>query len=136
MNDTYVFPNGERLPLAATKFDISTAVRHSWDMDKQEHGARLKAAIARRRLSREDVAEAASVKPRTVTNWTSGVTMPSDVERVLLRELLGDYDNPGDPVEVAVRGSRLTEDRQYTVLGVYKRELREQDEADERRRTG
>jgi len=53
---------------------------------------------------------------------------------VMLRNLLGDYDNPGDPVEVAIRSSRLTEDRQYAVLGVYKRQLREQDEETEGRR--
>lgn len=103
-------------------------------MDKAEHGSRLKAAIAGKRLGREVVADWVGVKARTVTNWTSGATMPSDRERVMLRNLLGDYDNPGDPVEVAIRSSRLTEDRQYAVLGVYKRQLREQDEETEGRR--
>lgn len=109
-----------------------------WAMNKQEHGSRLKAAIARRGLDRDDVVAAIDGvrSARTVTNWTSGATMPSEAQRVQLRELLGDYDNPGDPVEVAVKASRLTEDRQYNVLGVYKRELREQDEAEERRRSG
>lgn len=103
-------------------------------MEKVEHGLRLKAAMARKRLGREAIADATRVKPRTVTNWTSGATMPSDTERAALRRLLGDYDDPGDPVEIAVRGSRLTEDRQYVVLGVYKRELRQQDEETEGRR--
>ena len=90
--------------------------------------------MAQHQRSRTAIADMAGVNPRTVTNWTSGRTMPSEQERVLLRRVLGNYDDPGDPVEAAVRGSRLTDDRQYVVLGVYKRELREQDEADERRR--
>jgi transcriptional regulator with XRE-family HTH domain len=97
-------------------------------MDKQEHGRRLKAAMSLKGLGREAVADAAGVSARTVTNWTRGATMPSEAER----RLLGDYDVGGDPVEVAVRASRLTEDRQYVVLGTYKRQLREQDEEAER----
>ena len=97
-------------------------------MDKVQHGLRLKAAMAGRRLSREQVADATGVKPRTVTNWTSGATMPDDRDREALRRLLGDYDNPGDPVEVAVRGSELHEWRQDAVLSTYKRHLHEQRE--------
>lgn len=95
-------------------------------MDKTEHGLRLKAAMSRRALDRSTVADAAGVKPRTVTNWTSGTTMPSEAERHILRRLLGDYDNPGDPVEVAVRASELHEWRQDAVLSTYKRNLHEQ----------
>ena len=103
-------------------------------MEKEEHGRRLRSAMASRGLDRQAVADATGVKVRTVTNWTTARTMPSDGDLVKLRRLLGDYDEPGDPVEIAVKSSRLTEDRQYVVLGVYKRELREQDEAEERRR--
>ncbi len=95
-------------------------------MDKQQHGLRLKAAMAARRLSRDVIADATGHKPRTVTNWTSGATMPSEQERIILRKLLGDYDNPGDPVEVAVRQSELHEWRQDAVLSTYKRNLHEQ----------
>lgn len=102
-------------------------------MDKQQHGAALRTAMARAGFDRQVVADAAGVKVRTVTNWTTGNTMPSPKERAALEGLLGEYAKPGDPVEVAVRASRLTEDRQYVVLGVYKRELREQDESDQRR---
>lgn len=98
-------------------------------MNKGEHGRRLARAIGARRLSRDTVADAAGVKPRTVTNWTSGATMPSERERDALHQLLGDYDAEGDPVEIAVRASVLTEDRQDTVVGFYKRHLREQREA-------
>lgn len=104
-------------------------------MNKQEHGLRLKGAMSLRGMSRDAVADLAGVKPRTVTNWTSGATMPSEGEKALLRAALGAYDAPGDPVEAAVKASRLTEDRQYVVLGTYKRELREQDESQERRGT-
>lgn len=96
-------------------------------MDKAEHGKRLTRAMAGR--SRQVIADWADVKPRTVTNWTSGKTMPSEGERAALRKLLGPYDAEGDPVEIAVRSSELTEDRQDTVLGFYKRHLREQREA-------
>ena len=97
-------------------------------MDKIEHGRRLKAAMAAKGKGRVDVADWALVKVRTVTNWTSGETMPSDKERAALRRLLGDYDNPGDPVEIAVRGSELIEWRQDAVLSTYKRNLHEQRE--------
>lgn len=101
-------------------------------MDKQEHGRRLKSAMSLKGLGREAIADQAGVTVRTVTNWTRGETMPSELERAKVRELVGNYDSAGDPVEAAVRGSRLTEDRQYVVLGVYKRELRQQDEERER----
>lgn len=104
-------------------------------MDKQEHGSRLKAAMSLHRLGREAIADKAGVTARTVTNWTRGETMPSELERSLIRELVGNYDAEGDPVEAAVRASRLTEDRQYVVLGTYKRQLREQDDEAERGRT-
>lgn len=97
-------------------------------MDKQEHGLRLKGAMSLKGLGREAIADKAGVTVRTVTNWTRGDTMPSELERAKIRELLGNYDAAGDPVEAAVRGSDLTEDRQYVVLGTYKRLLREQDE--------
>lgn len=95
-------------------------------MDKQTHGLRLKAAMASKRLSREDVALAAGVTVRTVTNWTSGETKPSDRERESLRRLLGEYDSPGDPVIVAIGQSELVEWRQDAVKSTYRRHLSEQ----------
>lgn len=95
-------------------------------MDKQQHGLRLKAAMAAQGKDRSVVADAVGVKVRTVTNWTSGATMPSDREREALRRLLGRYDDMGDPVEVAVRQSELHEWRQDAVLSTYKRNLHEQ----------
>lgn len=104
-------------------------------MDKQEHGPRLKAAMSLKGLGREAIADKAEVTVRTVTNWTRGETMPTELERAKIRELLGPYDIGGDPVEAAVRSSRLTEDRQYGVIGYYKRQLREQDDEAERGRS-
>jgi transcriptional regulator with XRE-family HTH domain len=104
-------------------------------MEKAEHGRRLRSVMGSRGVDRKVVADATGVNTRTVTNWTTGKTMPSPTEREALRRLFPDYDTPGDPVEVAVRGSELTEDRQDTVLGFYKRHLREQRE-DANRRAG
>lgn len=98
-------------------------------MDKAEHGVRLKTAMASRGKGRDDVALFAGVHARTVTNWTSGVTLPSDSQRAALRRLFPGYDDPGDPVEVAIMSStKLTEDRRYALVGTYKRLLREQEE--------
>lgn len=97
-------------------------------MDKAEHGLRLKAAMASKGMDRRDVRDVVGVEVRTVTNWTTGQTMPGDTERAALRKLFPGYDDPGDAVEIAVRGSALTEDRQYVVIATYKRLLREQSE--------
>ena len=95
-------------------------------MDKREHGLRLKAAMAAKGLDRLAVADATGVKPRTITNWTSGTTSPDGADRERLRRILGPYDSPGDAVETAVRTSELTEWRQDAVLSFYKRNLHEQ----------
>lgn len=96
-------------------------------MEKAEHGERLKVAMARRGFGRKDVAAAANVGVRTVTNWTAGETLPPPREREVLRKIFVGYDDPGDPIEVAVMSStELTEDRKHTLIGYYKRLLREQ----------
>lgn len=97
-------------------------------MEKAEHGARLRTAMAAAPMERGVVADAVGVNIRTVTNWTTGKTMPSDRERHLLRQLFPGYDAPGDPVEIAIMNSELTEDRRYALVGTYKRLLREQSE--------
>lgn len=95
-------------------------------MDKAAHGLALKRAMASRGLDRQTVADAAGVQVRTVTNWTTGATMPSLTERMALERLFGDYAAGGDPVEVAIRASTLDEWRQDAVLSFYKRNLHEQ----------
>lgn len=97
-------------------------------MDKAEHAARLRTAMAERRLSRTTVADAVEVKVRTVTNWTTGETLPAEQDRIKLRNLLGPYDQTGDPVEVAIRRSGLSEWRQDILIGTYKKHLYEQGE--------
>lgn len=97
-----------------------------WRMDKQEHGARLERAMSEGDKTRGDVADVVGVSVRTVTNWTSGKTLPTGRERASLRKLFPGYDAPGDQVERAVRESRLTEWRQDSLIGEYKRHLHEQ----------
>lgn len=97
-------------------------------MDKQEHGSRLAAAMAGKGSDRQVVADATGRDVRTVTNWTRGKTLPSAIERGVLRKLFPGYDDPGDPVEVAIMHSELTEDRRYALLATYKRLMREQSE--------
>lgn len=97
-------------------------------MDKAEHGRRLRTAMAARGLERKGVSLAVGVNERTVTNWTTGKTLPDDSDRAALRQLFPGYDDPGDPVEVAIMSSGLTEDRRYALVGTYKRLLREQAE--------
>lgn len=86
----------------------------------------LKTAMSVKGIDRQAVADAAGVNARTVTNWTSGATMPSAREREVLHRILGEYDRGGDPVEAAIRNSELTEWRQAAVLSEYQRHLYEQ----------
>lgn len=95
-------------------------------MDKAEHGAKLRAAMAARGFDRAVVADAVGVNVRTVTNWTTGATMPPDKDRVALVKLFGDYATEGDEVEVAVRSSELHQWRQNAVIAEYQRHLFEQ----------
>lgn len=98
-------------------------------------GERLAAARKRAGFKTQDaLGEEIGVGGRTIRNYETGKTRPdAGTLEKLVREL-GDFTIEGDPVEMAVRASRLTEDRQYVVIATYKREQREQDEAEERRR--
>lgn len=95
-------------------------------MTKEEHAAKLRAAMSVLGLDRRAVSDATGRNVRTVTNWTTAATMPSEAERASLRQLLGPYDEAGDAVELAIRASGLTYDRQLAVLSLYERLLREQ----------
>lgn len=97
-------------------------------MNKQEHGQALKRAMGVYDVGRQSLALSLDVSPRTVTNWTTGSTMPSERERAAIRKLLPGYDAEGDPVEKAIRRSELIDWRQDAVLSVYKRNLHEQRE--------
>lgn len=103
-------------------------------MTETDYGKRLQAARkAAGYRTQEAFGDLLGVTSRTVRYWEAG-TYPVPLEyRDKITELLGGgVFAEGDPVEVAVRSSRLTEDRQYVVLGTYKRQLREQDEEAER----
>lgn len=97
-------------------------------MDKAEHAARLRNAIETGRHDRQTVADHVGRSYRTVGNWISPTspTMPTAAERSLLRELLGPYDTPGDPVEVALEHSELNDWRRDAVRAEYRRHLHEQ----------
>jgi transcriptional regulator with XRE-family HTH domain len=98
-------------------------------------GERLQAARKRAGYkSQQALGDVVKVSGRTIRNYEIGKTAPDLVVLEKLIDVLGDFTEEGDPVEIALRGSRLTEDRQYVVLATYKRQLREQDEEAERRR--
>lgn len=108
-------------------------------MDKAQHARLLRDAIATsRKHDRDSVADRTHKSYRTVSNWISEKkpTMPDDEDRAILREMFPGYDLDADEVERAVRGSRLTEDRQYGVIGYYKKQLREQDAEEAEGRAG
>lgn len=96
------------------------------EQEKQAHADALRKAMSLSRLDQATVASAVGRSKRTVGNWTSQSrpTVPSEAEREILRRLLGPYDATGDPVEVALAQSELTDDRRHEVLAVYKRLLR------------
>lgn len=97
-------------------------------MEKAEHAAKLRRAMAEQGVSRDAVADYVGVAPRSVTNWTSEKKpmMPGPVERAALRRLLGDYDMEGDPVEVAIERSTLIRWRRDELKAAYQRHLYEQ----------
>jgi hypothetical protein len=96
--------------------------------EKRQHAASLRKAMSVKRIDQQTVATAVGRSKRTIGNWTSETspTVPDEGEREILRRLLGPYDTVGDPVEVALAGCDLTEDRRHEVLAVYKRLLRQQ----------
>lgn len=106
-------------------------------MTETTFGKRLQAARkSAGHKTQEALGDLLGVSGRTVRNWeTDAYPVPLEY-RDRLMDLLGrGLFAEGDPVEAAVRASRLTEDRQYVVLGTYKRQLREQDEEQGRGQT-
>lgn len=94
------------------------------------YGSRLQAARKLAGYKRQaDLAEIIGVSSRTVRNWETDANLPDPAMRQNLRMVLGKFDVEGDPVEVAVRQSELTVDRQHAVIGYYLKQLREQGES-------
>lgn len=90
-------------------------------------GQRLQAARKRAGYrSQEALADLIGVSSRTIRNYELDKTSPDLVTLEELTRVLGDFTSGGDPVEIAVRGSRLVEWRQDAVVSVYKQHLYEQ----------
>lgn len=128
----YAYPMsvGRTFPLSSLFLPPSSTIGHMDD----SFGTRLQ--IARKRAgirTQEALGDLVGVSGKTIRNYETNKTRPDSVTLEALREVVGIFDAAGDPVEVAVRASRLTEDRQYGVIGYYKRQLREQDDELERR---
>lgn len=107
-------------------------------------GQRIKRLREQRRWSQSDLGDLLGVSMRTVSNWERDKNHPrnrmgalEELFETKLDEVAEAIEaaaaSAGDPVVTAVQRSRLTEDRQYDVIGYYKKRLREQDYEDERR---
>lgn len=98
---------------------------------EQTFGARLMAARKRAGFrTQQALGDAVGVSGKTIRNYEGNRTAPERIDPETLakiRRLVGEFDLEGDPVEVALKQSRLVEDRQLEVLKTYKRELRYQD---------
>ena len=103
-------------------------LRQSVVMDKQEHASRLRAAMAKRGASNEDVAAYTQSSTRSVINWRGGANLPLPADREKLRRLFPGYDEPGDLVLAALSQSELVEWRRDAVRSTYRRHLSEQRE--------
>lgn len=103
-------------------------------------GQRIRRLREAKRFSQQELATVLGVSMRTVSNWERDKNLPMNrlgaLEQVLGASLTESQAAPADEDDVvtAVRRSRLTEDRQYDVIGYYKRQLREQDYETEGRR--
>lgn len=96
-------------------------------MQKDTFGQRLQAARKRAGYRTQDaLGDVVGVSGRTVRNYENDKTMPDLATLTRLRELLGEFDVEGDPVESAVRQSRLIEWRQNAVITEYQKHLYEQ----------
>jgi hypothetical protein len=97
-------------------------------MDRAEHAANLRRAMAQAGLNNSDVATALGVSVRTVVNWISRSqpTMPNDRDQAGLSRLLPGYADGGDPVEVAIARADLAPFRRSELLAMYQRLLHEQ----------
>lgn len=112
-------------------------------MDNKELGEILRDLRERKGWTQEHVADLIGTTARTVGNWERGETSPrnklgalSEVYgpdlRVISTGQVFEVKNSGDPVERAIKGSRLTLSNQHHLIGTYHEMLEDQ----ERRRSG
>lgn len=95
---------------------------------EETFGKRLQAARKNKGYrTQQALGDVVGLSARMIRHYESptGKVPPPDV-LMRLREVLGDFDSGGDPVEVAIRRSELDDWRQDTVVGFYKRHLQEQ----------
>lgn len=98
-------------------------------MDDETYGAKLAAA---RRSSTDyktqpALAAAVGLSPRQIRYYEKGESHADAGMRERFRQLLGDFAQEGDPVEVALATTRLAGWRQRAVMSEYERHLEEQD---------
>ena len=91
-------------------------------------GQRLAAA---RRVAgyktQQSLADAIGVSARTIRNYEGDRHRPDAATLAALTKLVGEFaDDPGDPVEVAIRRSELQPHRQSRLIAVYQEQLYEQ----------
>src|SRR5688572_8588120 len=91
------------------------------------YGQRLQAA---RKMAgyktQQALGDVIGVSSKTIRNYKTGATSPDAATKATLRRLLGDFDDPGDAVESAIRRSELTDWRKAAVISEYQRHLYEQ----------
>lgn len=76
--------------------------------------------------TQQALGDALGLSSKTIRNYETGATTPDASTKANLRRLLGDFDEPGDAVESAIRRSELTEWRKAAVISEYQRHLYEQ----------
>lgn len=94
---------------------------------EQTYGQRLQ--IARKRAgykTQQALGDRIGFRARTVRYWEADAHQPDAATKELLREVLGNFDAEGDPVEVAIRQSELVKWRQDAVITEYGRQRYEQ----------
>jgi transcriptional regulator with XRE-family HTH domain len=99
-------------------------------MDDREYGSRLQVARRAKGWTQQELADVIGRSSRMVRLYEKGEVSVDPALRRVLSDHLGDFDAEGDPVEVAVRRSRLVAWRQSDVVSTYQRHLFEQDEAE------
>lgn len=101
-------------------------------MDDAEYGERLKVARKAKGWTQRDLGDLINRSSRMIRDYENGSRAVEPPLRAEIRRHLGDFDAEGDPVELAVKRTRLVEWRKSDVITTYQRHLFEQDEAERR----
>lgn len=101
-------------------------------MDDVEYGERLQVARKAKGWTQAELGDVIGRSSRMVREYETGRRPVETALRDEIRRHLGDFDAEGDPVELAVKRTRLVEWRKSDVITTYQRHLFEQDEAERR----